>query len=528
MKAILMRCRIVKVLVAESVPSPPRPELVEGWWRRGLGRGGLYAATFLLTSCSFAPPYHRPSLPVTNHYKENGTWLKATPASASIDRGDWWRMYRDADLDRLEKLVCQNNQDLKVAVARFEEARSAALIAQAAYYPTIFSLFNASRQGTSSTAVIPNSGTTFNDLLTGLDLSYEVDVWGRVRNTVKSAEKRMKASAMDTASIFLTLQAELAADYFSLRAADANQVIYDQTVRAYQAELTLTRDRYKGGIASISDVYQAKTQYENARTQSTNNRLQRAQLEHAIAILIGEVPAAFSLPPAVKPFYLVEVTPELPSILLERRPDIAAAELRVQAANADIGAARAAYFPAVNLSAGLGFESSSFGNLFRGDSMIWAFGPSTALSALTGTRLPLVSYTVFDGGQIAGLTRQAWAAYHENVAQYRETVLRAFKEVEDSLVALHRLNQENTTQQLATTAANNALTQAKYRYRGGIVNYLEVVTFENLALQARLNLVSIEVRRQIASVQLVKALGGGWLGCKDCQNNLHGKVVVTS
>jgi len=464
----------------------------------------------LLSSCSLAPDYHRPKINIPTEYKESGQWLHANPLQADLDHGPWWRLYNDHDLNTLENQVCKANQNLKAAIARYEEARAAAAVAHAAYFPTGIGIANASRQQTSGSIANKSNIPLYNDMLLGLDFSYEVDVWGRVKNSVAAAVHRAHASAADVAAINLGLQAELASDYFSLRAADASQRIYDQTVLAYQKALYLTRNRYKGGAAPVADVDQAEAQLENARTLSADNRLKRTQLEHAIATLIGQPPGHFSLHPAIGNIKLVTLAPYLPSTLLERRPDIAAAELRVQAANADIGVARAAYFPDFNLAAGIGLESAVLSNLLKTPSLIWSIGPSTSLGSLDIARAPLANYTIFDGGAISAITREAWATYHENVALYRQTVLTALQEVEDSLIALRQLNRENKTQTVATAAANRALTQAIYRYEGGITTYLDVVVVQNIALQAQLASVNIHTRRQIASIQLIKALGGGW------------------
>ena len=466
---------------------------------------------FILTSCSFAPPYHPPIVSVAAHYKEaNRIWIKTKITTSYKNPQPWWTIYQDEVLNQLEEKIC-HNQDLKVAVARYDEARAMALIARAQYFPIGYVVGNASRQGLSKTIANTISPATFNDLLAGLDISYELDAWGRVRNAVKSANKQAEASAADIASVQLSLQSELAVNYFSLRAADRAQMIYEKTIKMYKRALILTRHRFEGGASPVADLDQAEVQYETAKTQAADNHLKRVQFEHAIAVLIGQSPSCFVILPKINFFHFANVSPDLPSTLLQRRPDIAASELRVEAANADIGVARAAYFPAINLAGGMGLESSSFRNLFQLPSIIWALGPSGALGALTRARLPLLNYTLFDGGKINAMTQQSWAVYMENIALYRQTVLNAFQEVEDNLIALKQLDQENISQHLAANAANRALLQAMYRYRGGLTTYLDVVLVQNLALQAELADVDVQVRRQIASVKLVKALGGGWI-----------------
>ena len=309
------------------------------------------------------------------------------------------------------------------------------------------------------------------------------------------------------------MHAELANNYFMLRADDAAQRTLDEIVIVYEKALYLTRQRYQGGASPVIDVDQAETQLQTAKTMAADVRLKRSQLEHAIAVLIGEPPSTFTIRPHLPSAKLVTIAPDLPSTLLERRPDIAAAQLRVQAANANIGVARAAYFPAFNLSGGIGFESASLANLIKAPSLIWSLGSSALVSIFNSGGMPLVMQTIFDGGRISGLTKEAWATYMETVANYRQTVLTAYQEVEDNLVALKELDRENQTQTAATKAANRAVEQEMYRYKGGLITYLDVVVSQNIALQAQLSAIDIRSRRQVASVELIKALGGGWQEC---------------
>jgi NodT family efflux transporter outer membrane factor (OMF) lipoprotein len=464
----------------------------------------------LLCNCSLAPEYHPPATAIPTHYQEAGHWLPAQPQQANLSRGAWWEMYQDAELNKLEQTLEDANQNLKAALARYESARAAVAIARAGYFPTAVVIGNGSRQQSSVNVANANSTPLYNDALLGVDIHYEVDVWGRVRNTVTSATSQAKASAADVASINLSLQAALANAYFSLRAADSELRILHDTVIAYQKALALTRHRYRGGAAPIVDVDQAEAQLQNAKTALADMRLKRQQLAHAIAVLIGAAPVNFSLAAAPTKMQLVTIAPHLPSTLLERRPDIAAAALRVQAANAEIGVARAAFFPDFNLAAGIGVESQTLSNLISSPSRIWSLGPSSSLTSLDATRNPLVSYTLFDGGRIRAQSEQAWAVYNMQVANYRQTVLNALQEVEDNLVALHQLDREIHTQQAATSAAQRALVQAMYRYKGGLTTYLDVVVAQNIANQAELALVDVRNRRQLASVGLIKALGGGW------------------
>jgi NodT family efflux transporter outer membrane factor (OMF) lipoprotein len=346
---------------------------------------------------------------------------------------------------------------------------------------------------------VPGRNPTYNNFDIEADLSYELDLWGRVRNSVNTANANQQASAADLAALDLAQHAELAIDYYTLRGEDAELVLLQNTVDDYSRSLALTENLYRGGAAAVADVYQARAQLEGARTQAADVALQRAQTEHAIAVLIGENASRFhfasnplpqdSVPP------LVDVG--LPSTLLERRPDVAAAERRVAAANAQIGVARAAYFPVFSLAAATGFDSTKTSNLLNAPSRLWSAGPAGLL-------------TVFDAGRHRAQSAQAHAQFDEQVADYRTTVLIAYQEVEDSLTALHRLEQESLSEEAAVTASGQALEQARYRYKAGLVTYLEVAAAETIALQAQLSRVNILNRYMNASVLLVKALGGGW------------------
>jgi NodT family efflux transporter outer membrane factor (OMF) lipoprotein len=440
-------------------------------------------------------------------YKESDQWKPAHSAKVLQKTKYWWLLFNDPILNALEEKLTLANQDLKVAFARYQEACALAQVARSAYYPTILGLANTNRQQTSKAVANPTRVHHFSDYLLGTTFNYEVDLWGRIQNSVVASESTAEASAADFDAASLSLHAELASDYFALRGNEASQRVLDKTVKAYQIALRLTRHRHDQGASPIADVDQAQSQLESARTLSADMHLKRAQLEHAIAVLLGEVPAQFSMPAAQVRMYVIELAPELPSTLLERRPDIAAAEEQVRAANAEIGVACAAFFPTINLSSVGGVDSGNLAKLFTAPALFWALGSINALSLIQPA---LASVVIIDGGRLNGLLKLAKASYHETVASYRQTVLKAFQEVEDNLAALRWLAQENKTQSLGTQAAVRALVQAKNRYRGGITNYLDVVVNENIALQSELLLVDIQTRRQLASVQLIKALGGGW------------------
>ncbi|HWW32472.1 MAG TPA: efflux transporter outer membrane subunit [Steroidobacteraceae bacterium] len=459
------------------------------------------AAGCALGGCSLAPHYQRPATPVPpDSYKELGDWKVATPADAT-PRGAWWTMFGDEDLNQLESRASNANQSVKAALARLDEAHAATRIARAGYFPTIDAQASATRQRASVNApgYAQGSNPNYNTFVVGGDLSYEIDLFGRIRNTVAGARATEQATAGDAATLGLAVHAELATDYFSLRGLDAQQQLLDRTVADYAKALDLTRNLYQGGAAALSDVQLAQAQLETARTQAEDTRLRRAQTEHAIAVLVGAVATGFHLEarPLASVVAIPPVDPGLPSQLLERRPDVAAAERRVAAANAAIGVARAAYFPVFSLAGTAGQASTQSSNWLSAPSRYWSIGPQGVL-------------TVFDAGLHAAQSAAAHASYDEQVANYRGTVLAAYQDVEDNLAALRQLALEDVSQAAAVTATQGALEQALYRYKGGVVTYLEVVTTENAALAARLAAVDIETRRISATVLLVRALGGDW------------------
>jgi len=456
-------------------------------------------AALLLGGCMVGPDYVKPGAPSTPSYKESEGWKVAQPSDA-LPRGAWWDLFNDPVLHDLEEQVAANNQDLKIAEARLREARAAVRFNRAGLFPTISTTFGPSTIRESGHQPFLSSGSRgghSGDILLSLDMSYEVDLWGRVRRTIAASRNEMQATAADLETARLSLQAELAIDYFELRAADAQQQLLNATVKAFEDALRLTENRFRGGAAPQADVAQAQTQLDTTRVQATDVTVQRAQFEHAIAILIGRPPAAFSLPPQPLDHRPPDVPTGVPSQLLERRPDIAAAERRVAEANEQIGIARAAYYPTVLLNASVGFEGSSFGNLLNASSLIWSVGAS-------------ITETIFDGGRRRATSEAARAAYDATVAGYRQTTLNAFQQVEDNLVALRVLEQESAEQRRAVQSAQLSLQLFTNRYRGGVDNYLQVITAQTVALQNQRNEIDILRRRIDASVLLVKALGGGW------------------
>ncbi len=460
--------------------------------RRSLG----LSLALALAACDFAPSYQVPYAPAPAAYKESGNWVVGKPDDGN-GTSEWWREFGDQTLDTLEEQVTEANQNLKIAVAQYDQARALSREARSAYYPSITANAGATRARYSQSTANVSSVNQYNDFTMGADLSYEIDVWGRVRNTVEANEDQEQATQDDLAGVALSLHAELADDYFALRGDDTSQDILDKTVEADQKALDLTQQRYKGGVSAEVDVDQAETQLENARTQATDMHLQRAQLEHAIAILVGKAPADFALAVAPLTTKAPLLNAGIPSTLMQRRPDIAAAERRVAAANAEIGVARAAWFPTFNLMAMAGVDSASASKLISAPSLFWSLGASATM--------PL-----FEGGLIDAMNDVARAAYNQQVANYRQTVLVAYGEVEDNLASIHHLDMENKTQAAATAAAERSLMQANILYKGGDATYLDVVVSQNNALQAELATATLEVRRLTASAELIKALGGSW------------------
>ncbi len=460
---------------------------------------------FVSAACAVGPTYQRPSAPVPAAFKETpssaaaGEWKAAQPRDEAM-RGEWWQAFGDPALDALEEQVAVSNLTVAQAEAAFRGAQALARGARAAFLPTVSTAPSAVRSSGVTTRSSGSPGVaapTVTAYTFPVSLAWELDVFGRIRRNVEAGVAGAQASAADLASVELAMQAELAADYFVLRGLDAQRQLLDSTVAGDQTALELTTNRYRQGVVSGVDVAQAETQLETTRAQATDLGISRAQVEHAIAVLVGKAPAEFAI--AAQPVRLTppELPPGLPSELLERRPDIAAAERRVAAANAQIGVARAAYFPTLTLSGSGGYAASTLTQFFSLPNRFWSLGPALAEALFTG------------GKRRAGM-EQALAAYDASVAAYRETVLGSFQEVEDNLVALRILAEESRQQAAAVAAAERSLAMAKNRYQAGITTYLEVVTAQTAALANERGAVDLLTRRMTASVNLVKALGGGW------------------
>lgn len=468
--------------------------------RRTLGLEVLLAVTVLqFSGCTVGPNYHTPVTETPQAYKELGNWKPAQPNDQNLG-GTWWTIFQDSQLDALEAQVNVSNQNLMAAEAQYRQARAALRYARADYYPTVTAGPSATRTRTSANRPPPSStfnGITENDFVLPFNVSYQVDVWGRVRRIVESNRDLEQASAADLATVNLSMHADLAIDYFQARSLDAQGQLLNSTVKQYEQALELTLNRFHGGVASEVEVEQAKTQLETVRAQAIDVGVLRAQFEHAVAILIGKPPAEFTLPPLPLTTPPPHIPLSVPSELLERRPDIAAAERRVAAANAQIGVAKSAYYPQINLGASGGFESASITTLLQGPSGLWAFGLSSVV-------------TVFDVGRRRALTDEARAAYDFQVAAYRQSVLNGFQQVEDNLAAVRILEHEAKVQDEAVQAAQRSLNLSITRYKGGVTSYLEVTIAQSAALSDQVTAVNILGRRMANTVLLIQALGGGW------------------
>jgi NodT family efflux transporter outer membrane factor (OMF) lipoprotein len=456
-------------------------------------------AAAVLSGCALAPTYERPATPQPAAFKELQGWAPAAPADA-LDRGPWWTLFSDPVLDGLVGQVEVSNQNVAAAVAAYSQARALVAQQRASLFPTVTLTGGANRNGSgggSGTNDNNSNGRTSNSFRLNIGSSWEPDVWGRLRAGVSAAQANAQASAADLASARLSAQGELAADYFSLRSVDAQRALLATTIDGYQRVLKITQNRFDVGIVPHSDVYQAQTQLASAQSDDLTLARQRAQLEHAIAVLVGKAPADFALAPAPWRVTVPDVPVGVPSTLLERRPDIAASERAVAAANAQIGIVRAAYFPQIGLTASYGPSASAIGDLFKASSMAWALG----LSA---------TETLFNGGANRAAVQGADAAREQAVARYRQTVLDAFADVEDQLAATRILAQQQDLQRQASEAADKVEEQVLNRYKAGQVSYSEVVQAQVTALNARRSLVQTQGTRQTTAVALIQALGGGW------------------
>jgi NodT family efflux transporter outer membrane factor (OMF) lipoprotein len=497
--------------------------LMKSFRSNGMGPGclnvcislALAGALLGLSSCKVGPEYKRPPAATPPAYKEippdespqAAEWKKAQPSDA-MARGKWWEIYNDPELNALEEQVSISNQNLKAAEAQFREARLNVRIARSFLYPTITTAPSIGNSRT-STGSAPATYTTY-DL--PVDVSYQADIWGSIRRSFQGIAEAAQISDAVLENARLSYQAELAQDYFALRGSDTNKQVLETAARSYQDYLKLTQDRFNAGIASGADVAQAQTQLDTTRAQLIDLGVARAQFEHAIAVLTGKPPAEVSVSYGPLKITPPAVPAGVPSALLERRPDIAAAERQMAVANEQIGIAQAAFYPTLTISAAAGLASNQFLNWISWPSRFWSVGPQMA-------------ETIFDAGRRRAQVGQAQAAFDATVANYRQTVLNAFQQIEDNLAALRILEDEAKAEDEAVKAAQNSLDISTYQYKAGIVNYLTVITEQAILLQDEVQAVNIHTRRMTASVLLVEALGGGWNASKlpQIQDLEHGK-----
>jgi NodT family efflux transporter outer membrane factor (OMF) lipoprotein len=469
---------------------------------RGFAKFALPAALLLLAGCSIGPKYVKPSTPAVPAYKELGAssvvvgdWKPAEPADRAA-RGKWWESFEDPELNRLEEKLTISNQNIAAAAANVQAARAMVREARAQYFPTLGANPNITNSRL-STAFGQSVGITYNTYSLPLQASWEPDLWGRVRKTVQSNAFAAQSAAADLENVRLSAQADLASDYYQLRAQDALQQVLDSTVGAYAESLGLTRNLYLAGLDSDEAVAQAESQLKATQAQDINVAVLRAQYEHAIAVLAGDPASTFSVPRHVIPANPPATPVGLPSQLLERRPDIAAAERLMAQANAQIGIAKTAYYPNITLSGSAGLQTVAIAKWLAWPSRVWSVGPSLA-------------ETIFDAGLRRATVQQYQAAYDQTVANYRQTVLTAFQQVEDNLAALRILAQVIDQQNEAIDAAGRNLAEAEVRYKAGLDPYLNVITAQTALLNDQQAAVNFREQQMVAAVGLIKALGGGW------------------
>ncbi|MDE2343821.1 MAG: efflux transporter outer membrane subunit [Betaproteobacteria bacterium] len=459
-------------------------------------RWSAVAATLLLAGCAMGPDYVRPQAATPASFQVPPGWKVAEPHDADIP-ADWWQLFRDQRLGDLERRVAESNQTLAQKEAALRQARALVQTAQAGLFPTLNLNVGSTRNRASAGAIGLAQGMIYDNYLLSTQASWEPDLWGSVRRTIESNTAAMQASAGQVAATRLTLQSQLAADYFQLRADDSQKRLLSDTVAAYRQSLALTQSRFDQGVAAKTDVLQAESQLRSAEAQLLDVGVQRAQLEHAIAVLIGMPASDFHIPESPLEGNVPPIPLTIPSALLERRPDIAAAERSAAAASAQIGVAKAAFFPTLTLNGSEGFQNRAYSHLVTQPNNMWAFSPQ-------------ILQPLFDAGLRAAAVDQAVASYDQSVANYREVVLEAFQNVEDNLAAASILSHEIEVQRSAVESARQTLTLTESQYREGVVGYLNVLSAQTTLLTSQLTELSLRSREYVASVQLIVALGGGW------------------
>lgn len=469
---------------------------------RSSADGFLFALALGLAGCAVGPSYERPKIETPARFKEAGDWVAARPADA-LPKGKWWEVFNDPELNALEERVSVSNQTLAASEARYRQARAAVQQARSALFPTLGASAGATRSRRGGTTTTTPNGTVTSggggntSYNIGLDVKWEADLWGGIRRQIEASRAGEQASAADLENARLSLQAELATDYFQLRVTDVQRDLFDDTVKAFQASLDIANNRYRAGVAGKVDVVQAESQLRSVQAQAIDLQATRATLEHAIALLVGAPASDFAIAPAKFQAHIPQIPPGVPSTLLERRPDVAAAERRAAAANASVGVAQAAYFPALTLNGSAGFAGGALASLVSAPNRVWSLGLGLA-------------DTLIDFGARAGRVEAARASYDEAVANYREAVLVSFQEVENDLAAIRWLREEGDVQQEAARLARESVALTVNQYKAGTVGYLNVVQVQATQLNEERATVALLGRRLAATVALVKALGGAW------------------
>jgi NodT family efflux transporter outer membrane factor (OMF) lipoprotein len=464
----------------------------------------VIACALALSACAVGPNYHRPAAPASSDFKEAQGWTPATPAQISATE-QWWTVYDDPVLSSLEQQVEVSNQNLKAAVANYYAAREAAGVTRGSLFPDIGLAAAATRSGggnrnatlSGPSGFVPTGSGTRTLYDANGNATWDLDVWGKIRRELESDVSKSQASAADVAAARLSAQATLAQDYFQLRAAEEELRLLKTSVQDYQASLQIAQNRVNAGVTTLADVYSARTQLENTVAQENTIELDRAKLEHAIAVLIGKAPSGLTLAQGEFTSTVPVVPGGMPSQLLLRRPDIAAAERQVASANAQIGVAESAWFPSLTLSGSYGYESSSLSRLIRAGNSVWSFGPSLA-------------ETLFNGGSTVAQIRENRALYDSAVATYRQTVLTAFQQVEDDLATLDYLQTEYAQQQQAVADAEKSEALTLNQYKAGVADYASVLTAQTARLNSQITALNVQSQRLVASADLIDAIGGGW------------------
>lgn len=473
---------------------------------------GLFVM-FLCNACTMAPKRLPIKMNLPESFKELQYFKLARPNLYLEKKNKWWRLYRDPTLCALAQELNGHNQQLKIAYAQYQEAKNVAKAARSFMYPNLTGLYNMARTETSHTLVAKKvstgDGLLFNTFLLAGLVNYEVDLWGKIRSAVRANEALERATAFDRAALSMSLHAQLASDYFGLRSADRVDGVLKANLKVYEKVLAINQKKLRIGVIDEVALERARYQLEQSRIMIEENQIKRAQFEHSIAVLVGQFPSTFHIKPMHTPYRRVTPLTSLPSRLLERRPDIVAAQMRVKSAAANIGVVKAAFFPVVSLFGTLGGQSAELSRLFSANSLYWSLGPSAGTTVVSLVK-PMVTWTVFNGFKLQADLSKAWTTLRATSAAYRQTVLQSFREVEDALVEIYRTDRALDNQKNVLKSAKIQYKQALVRMKTGVYSDLDLAPIEIQYRQAEITLIALQTRRQIASVNLIKALGGSW------------------